>query len=436
MKNPTFHQNQYFRIAAILVAFILLLTACQQKPAVQTAVKGTPKKLPAAPITTPADIAVQSGVRITIWHTWEQSLADAFASVAGVYEAAHPSVKVTFVRMDNLQDTLKPALAKSEGPDIIALSHEYIPTFAQSEQIVDLDRSGISPQFLQTNFTTIASKTFSWQGKVWGLPLWQDGKVLLVNKKLVAEDTFPVDQVDMFTWIDKARIYQERNPRNYLICSPGLGGNDVYSAAPVFLGIGLLSFLDEYGNGKLGSPAGLRAGEWLQEFSKYSPKETSEDICRKMFIDEQVVGMVAGMETVAKMKDLPVEIEVRAFGKPWLRTHGLMVTRNAVERNSFNTALDLVKYLTGADAVTQVLLKQYHVPVSSAVLKSVITTQPILKGFVSVYEEGIAMPTPALTPKQLDAIGKAVLAIYSSAKNPEDALLEANNILELEAKKK
>ena len=108
-----------------------------------------------------------------------------------------------------------------------------------------------------------------------------------------------------------------------------------------------------------------------------------------------------------------------------------MITKNAVDRGTAETALDIIKYFTNQANETQVSLVNKTIPANSAALNDPqIQALATIKGFGTALALGIPMANTPYAGAQWGPVGDATNAIWSGSQTPEEALAAAQTAME------
>lgn len=119
------------------------------------------------------------GSTITWWGLWEDS--NVVAPLITAYEAAHPNVKITYVKQSqqDYRERLTSALARGTGPDIFTFHNTWVPMF--KNDLDNLPAGVMNPaDFAKTFYPIMSSDLTSGNGIV-GIPLGYDSLILYIN---------------------------------------------------------------------------------------------------------------------------------------------------------------------------------------------------------------------------------------------------------------
>lgn len=405
--------KKYWSLLTIVILAAMIMSACATATPVATA------EPTAAPVT------------ITIWHQWSGDYLTAIQAVFTQYMTEHPNVTIVLDAPSDVTSALQVAIPAGEGPDIIGWANDQIGKQAVQGNIVDLGTLGVTQDFLSSTYEPAAVNGVVWQGKIWALPESQEAIALVYNKASVTEADFPTDPMDFAGLLAKAKAYAEANPGKYLVCNQGLGGADPYHEAPIYFGFGVPGYVDDTGKVYLNTPEALAAGNWIKEFSAYSPKEASYDICNAGMTDGTFAAWWTGPWAIANLESAGIDYGILPMGKPFVGIKTLMITKNAVDRGSAQTSLDIIKYYTNQANETQVALANKTIPANTAALKDPqIQALYAVKQFGASANLGVPMANTPYADAQWGPVGDATQAIWNGSQTPQEALAAAQTAIE------
>ena len=114
------------------------------------------------------------------------------------------------------------------------------------------------------------------------------------------------------------------------------------------------------------------------------------------------------------------------MGSPFVGVKSLLLTKNAVDRGYQDVALDIMKYFTGDETSTTLALTNKTIPANTVAFEN-----PEVAALYTVVEFGksaalgVPMSSSPYASAQWGPVGQAVVAIWSGAQAPADALAAA-----------
>ncbi len=407
-------------LLTVLILAAMILSACA------TATTAAP-----VATTVPPTPTTSAPVTITIWHQWSGDYLTAIQAVFNQYMADHPNVTIVLDAPQDVASALQVAIPAGQGPDIIGWANDSIGKYAVNGYIADLGTLGVTQDFLTSNFEPAAVNGVVWQGKIWALPESQEAIAIVYNKKAVDASAFPTDPMDFAGLLADAKKYAEANPGKYLVCNQGFGGADPYHEAPVYFGFGVPSYVDDTGKVYLNTSQATAAGNWIKEFSAYAPKEASYDICNAGIADGTFAAWWTGPWAIANLEKAGIDYGILPMGKPFVGIKTLMISKNAVDRGSAETALDIIKFYTNQANETAVALANKTIPANTAALKDPqIQALYTVTQFGASANLGIPMANTPYADAQWTPVGDATQAIWNGSQTPEAALAAAQTAIE------
>jgi arabinogalactan oligomer/maltooligosaccharide transport system substrate-binding protein len=246
----------------------------------------------------------------------------------------------------------------------------------------------------------------------------------------VGEEYLPSDPMDFEDLLAKAEAFYNDTGK-YLICNQGLGNPDAYHVAPVYFGHGVPEYVDDAGNGYMGTPEALAAGEWMVRFGEFAPEETSHDICKAMITDGDAGAWWTGPWAIADLEAAGVDYGIIPMGKPFVGIKALMLSQNAVDRGNAELALDIMRYFTSGEVQAKIAAANKTIPAPTAALQDPgVQALPTLRGFGASLNLGVPMANTPFASAQWGPVGDATTAIWTGAQTPEEALVAAQVAIE------
>ncbi len=408
--------KKFWSLLTVLIIAAFAMSACATATPVATA---EPTATTAAPVT------------ITIWHQWSGDYLTAIQAVFTQYMTEHPNVTIVLDSPQDVTSALQVAIPAGEGPDIIGWANDQIGKQAVQGNIVDLGTLGVTQDFLSSTYEPAAVNGVVWQGKIWALPESQEAIAIVYNTAVVTAADFPTDPMDLAGLLTKAKAYADANPGKYLLCNQGFGGGDPYHEAPVYFGFGMPSYVDDTGKVYLNTPEGINAANWIKEFSAVSPKEASYDICNAGITDGTFAAWWTGPWAIANLEKAGISYGILPMGKPFVGIKTLMITKNAIDRQTAELSLDIMKYYTNQANETAVALANKTIPANTAAINDPqIQALATIKGFGAAANLGVPMANTPYADAQWGPVGDATQAIWNGSQTPEAALAAAQTAIE------
>lgn len=199
------------RLLALAVAAGVLAAACgggaTQAPSVAPG--------ESAPPATTAPGAELEGT-ISFLHKYaDPRYAPYFDAVVAAYEAAHPKVKidVTAETDQGVKDKLRVLAASNTLPDIyFSWAGDFTKKFVRGNLAMDL--TGQVTGEWKDSFTPAALSAYTYDGKLYGVPITLDAKFLVFNKKMFADNgvAVPATLEDLLAACDTFKTKGVKDP--------------------------------------------------------------------------------------------------------------------------------------------------------------------------------------------------------------------------------
>jgi ABC-type glycerol-3-phosphate transport system substrate-binding protein len=170
-------------LTALLVLLPFFITACTLS---DLPVIG--KYLPNITIPGTGGGAVNKEVTLNVWGLWENpSVMDV---VIKQYQSQHPNVKITYddrsiMNVNDYKDTVSGRIAQKDAPDVVLMHDSWVPQLKGS--LSPMPANLMSTQAYSQNFYPVASQQAVADGKIYAVPAYYDGLVLVYNKKHFAD---------------------------------------------------------------------------------------------------------------------------------------------------------------------------------------------------------------------------------------------------------
>ena len=171
--------NKRFPVLCIMIAFILLLTACATGKTTQPEREGFTPKL---------DSHTEGSITVAGHYSNFEALEAEFARFATYY----PNVKLTYTYLDGFSKILSTALTSAEAPDIF-FTYPWMGDWVDGEQIFAASENladptlGIDLGCVRENLLKTDDK-----GQVLSVPIYTTTYGMLVNEDLFQKENIPV----------------------------------------------------------------------------------------------------------------------------------------------------------------------------------------------------------------------------------------------------
>ena len=205
------------RFLAFVAAAGIVAAACSSgatsAPATQAPASQAPSASAAAPTATPA--AELEGT-ISFLHKYgDPRYMPYFDAVVAGYEALHPKVKidVTSDTDQGVKDRLRVLAASGTLPDIyFSWAGDFTKKFVRANMAKDL--TDLVTGDWKSSFTPAALTAYTYDGKLYGVPITLDAKYLVYNKKMFADNgvAVPTTLEELLAACDTFKSKAIKNP--------------------------------------------------------------------------------------------------------------------------------------------------------------------------------------------------------------------------------
>lgn len=130
---------------------------------------------------------------------WDDTQKPAMQEIATAFEADHPGVKVEIqlTPWDDYWTKMQTAMTGGSGPDVMWMHAAQIGLYASQNQLAPLSGDGIDT----SKYPEALVNTYTYDGKLYGVPKDYDTVALWYNKKLFADAGVQPPTTD-WTWAD------------------------------------------------------------------------------------------------------------------------------------------------------------------------------------------------------------------------------------------
>jgi arabinogalactan oligomer/maltooligosaccharide transport system substrate-binding protein len=376
----------------------------------------------------------EDAITLVFWHTYSDDQALEVQDVVTEYEATHPGVQVELVQKEfgPMKEEFDLAVPQGLGPDVAVFDGFALGDEAVRGNILPLEFFGVSEAFMEGIYELHSVADMIVAGWIWGLPLHQEAIALVYNKALVDETYLPADNQDFDGLLAKIEGYKDNTGKD-LLCNQAFGSLDSYHAAPVFFGYGVPAFIDDLAQVHVNTPEAIAAGEWILSVNEFIDDDMDYTGCQDRFYNGEVgiwwtgPWAMAGIEAQA----VPVDYGIQPMGKPFLNTHAMTLTPNAVNRGLAPQALDFMLYYTNYTSSKALALANKTIPANTAALMDPqVQALTSVAGFGEAYRAGVNVTNHAFIGCQWTPMNQAVLDIWQEVATPAVALAQAEQEIE------
>ena len=335
-----------------------------------------------------------SAATLTVWNhftdaaevTWLRAQAAAFQKATG------NTVNIVALPLDQIPDKLLQAAPKGQGPDmVVTLPQDRLGQLASAGVIEPLDKYLTS----KTDLDKTAVSAMTYNGKLFGLPMFAESVALIYNKKIVK--TAPT------TWDEFIKVAQANTGNGKFGFLVDL--NNAYANYGIFSAYGSYIFKNNGGtlNVKdvgIGNAGALKAVSLMNDLRyKYNlvPEGVTADAAKGAFVDGRLGMLITGPWDMGDIRKAGIDYGITtlptppgATGKwsPFVGVQGVIL--NAYGKNKA-AAAQFAKMLVMQDSQASFNQAGGRIPVSLSA-RTKLKSNPIVQGFGKAISAGTPMP--------------------------------------------
>lgn len=365
-----------------------------------------------------AFLGLSTAQELTLWtHVGGPELEWLQAEAAN-FEAAF-GVPVSIVKVDLGEIKQKMLLSAPEGEAadiVVPIPHDQIGEMAIGGVLADMS-SYATADYLN-DLSEQAKLAFTYNGKLFGLPMYIEGPALIVNTDLVSEVPATFEEMiaaaqDLTTDDTFGFLY---DIGNFYFSYVWLNSNGGY----VFERGGDGSLMaDDIGLANEGSIAGANLLKDLRYDYELIPTGVDYSVADGLFIDGSLGMIYNGPWAIPNYNDAGVPIQVlpipaMADGTEFSGFMGVQgVLLNQFSENKVNAA-NFAKWITRADAQVSLAELTGKIPASQSATEQV-ADDPVIAGFSAALTNAVPMPNIPEMGNVWGPMGDALTVILESA---------------------
>ena len=342
-------------------------------------------------------LGLTSAQGVTVWSHFGETDLEWLQGEAASFEAAFGvPVQITRVELSELKQKMLLAAPQGEAADlIVTLPHDQIGELAASGVLADM--SQFATEDYLADLSEQARLAFTFNGRLFGLPVYSEGPALIVNTDLVPESDFPKTYEDM---IAKAQELTSGDTYGFLFDDK----NFYFSYNWLHSNGGYVFKRDGEGNlnpgdvglDNEGAVKGAEQIKALQYDYGLIPPGTDSSVTEGLFNEGSAAMMYNGPWAIANARNAGIPVAAMplpplADGTTWKGFIGVQgVLLNEFSKNKADAA-NFAKWLTRPDAQIKLAQQSGRIPTSLKAAAEV-SNDPIISGFIKAYAEAEPMP--------------------------------------------
>ncbi len=362
-------------------------------------------------------------VRVTLWHPWRKSQAQALGRVIGAFQERQPGVQfdVRYVPFDDLRAAYETAVTSGVGPTVLLGAADWGPALYDGGLVANL--SVMADEEFLASINPAALGAVEYRGGLIGLPQRVEGVVLFRNRSIVADAPATMEEL----------VASAQAATGGGVVGANLERGFFFSGAHLD-GIGG-ALMDGEGNPLFDDEKGVEWVELLRLFEEAGPAEYYTDGDLERFEAGQAGMIIDWTRNISRLVEAVGEgnlvIDVwPAVGEEG-RLSGYVQTENLylradVEGEEREAAWAFMEFFLSAEA--QAMLGEAgHLPV----VVGVEVANPLLQQAVAALEGGTAFPLVPEMGCYWDPMDTALLSVFEEGADPAAALSQAHNTIVL-----
>lgn len=364
---------------------------------------------------------------LTVWTSYQsptieflQEDAAAFSSAFGI------DVEIVNIDLNELRQQVLLSAPQGEGPDVIVgLPHDQLGELAVGGVVADMS-SAATATYL-SDLSEQARLAFTYNGRLFGLPLFVEGPALMYNRDLVSEVPATYEELvslaQDLTTSDTFGFLFDINNFYFSYGWFGTYGGYVFGRED-----GALTASD-VGLDNEGAIAGAEALRALRFDTGLIPSGTNYDVANGLFIDGALAMTYNGAWGVPQARDAGIDVGIApmpplADGRPWtgfMGVQGVLVSEFSEDKTG---AFNLAKWLVRGDAQLEYALREGRIPASVSALEQ-ISDDPIIAGYGEALLNSEPMPNIPAMGQVWGPMGNALSVLTDDASADVAAVLQS-----------
>jgi len=331
---------------------------------------------------------------LTVWTTFQSPTIEYLQEDVAAFSAAFGvPVEIVNIDLNELKQQMLLSAPQGEGGDVlVGIPHDQMGEMAVGGVVADMS-SAATDAYL-SDLSEQARLAFTYNGRLFGLPLFVEGPALMYNRELMAEVPATYEELvvlaqDLTTSDTFGFLYDVNNfyfSYGWLHSYGGyVFGREDGALNPADVGLA-----------NEGAVAGAEALRALRFETGLIPSGTNYDVANGLFIDGALAMTYNGPWGVPQAREVGVDVAVApmpplADGTPWsgfMGVQGVMVNEFSENRTG---AFNLAKWLTRSDAQLAYATREGRIPASESALAQV-ADDPIVAGFGRALLDSEPMP--------------------------------------------
>lgn len=365
---------------------------------------------------------------VTVWtHYTEVEELEWLKAQAEAYESANGvSINIVEVPFDDIRQKLVLGAAEGEAADlVVSVPQDWVGEIAASGAIEPLE-AYIDEAYL-SEFEPIAVGAFTYDGRVFGLPMFAEALALIYNKDIIET---PPQTWEEFIEVAEANTTDQTFGFLYQLDIPyyGYGFWNAYGGYLFNSDTSGATDVEDIG---LGGEAGIEAANLIKDLRfSYNlvPEGVDYGVANSAFTDGVLAMTLNGPWAMGDYRSADLNFGIAPLPTPpgaesdWGPLVGVQgIILNAYS-NTKTEAVDFAKYLVSAEQQISFNQAGGRIPVSLSAVEE-LADDPVVQGFSQTIALGDAMPNVPQMSQVWGAWGNALQLILQSPDSDVESII-------------
>ena len=374
-------------------------------------------------------VGLTSAQGVTVWSHFGETDLEWLQGEAASFEAAFGvPVSITRIELGELKQKMLLAAPQGEAADLIVpLPHDQLGELAAGGVLADMSQFATESYLADLNEQ--ARLAFTFNGRLFGLPLYSEGPALVVNTDLVPASEFPKTYEDM---IAKAQELTSGDTYGFLYDDKNFyfSYNWIHSNGGYVFKRGADGSLNpnNVGLANEGAIKGAEQIKALQYDYGLIPPGTDSSVAEGLFNEGSAAMIYNGPWVIANAKKAGIPIAAMpippmADGTTWKGFIGVQgILLNQFSNNKADAA-NFAKWITRPDAQIKLAQMSSRIPTSQQAATA-ISGDPVLSGFIKAYKDAEPMPNIPEMGNVWGPMGDALTVLLESQNSDPAQVLQ------------
>lgn len=379
-------------------------------------------------------VGLGSAQGITVWSHFGNTDLEWLQGEAASFEAAFGvPVTITRIELSELKQKMLLAAPQGEAADlVVSLPHDQLGELAAGGVLADM--SSFATDDYLADLSEQARLAFTFNGRLFGLPLYSEGPALIRNTDLLPE--LPATYEDM---IAQAQELTSGDSYGFLFDDKNFyfAYNWLHSNGGYVFSRGEDGTLDpnDIGLANEGAVAGAEQLKALQNEYGLIPAGTDGAVTEGLFNEGSAAMMYNGPWAIANARAAGIPVAVSpipamADGTEWTGFIGVQgILLNQFSENQADAA-NFAKWVTRPDAQVTLAQLSGRIPTSSEA-SGEVAADPVISGFIAAFENAEPMPNiPEMGNVWAPMADALTILLENADSNPSQVLSNAVSQIE------